>query len=68
MVKNIVILFVLTFFSINVNSEATNKDDLQYTESTEELLVREVTIDTENHPGNKLYEKNGTSSFIFLLE
>ena len=48
MVKNIVILFVLACFSINVNSEATNKDELQYTESTEELLVREVTIDTAN--------------------
>jgi len=58
MVKNIVILFVLIFFSINVNSEATNKDELQYTESTEELLVREVTIDIENHPGKNLYENN----------
>lgn len=60
---NLIIFFFL-FFNINVaaatSSNSTSKEnkEARFTESTEELIVRTVTIDPETHPGNALYQQN----------
>ena len=33
-------------------------EDARVRESTDELIVREITIDPETHPGNALYHDN----------
>ena len=60
---NLIILFFL-FSNFNVDaapsSNSTSKEnkEARFTESTEELIVRTVTIDPETHPGNALYQQN----------
>ena len=56
---NLIILFFL-FSNFNVDaapsSNSTSKEnkEARFTESTEELIVRTVTIDPETHPGLSL--------------
>ena len=59
------ILFFYLFFSTFSNAEVTeNKQDYvidenaKVRESTDELIIREITIDPETHPGNALYQEN----------
>ena len=57
-------LFIFLLFFSNIeaapNSNTISKDDKEarFTESTEELIVRAITIDPETHPGNSLYQEN----------
>ena len=57
-------LFIFLLFFSNIqaapNSNTISKDEKEarFTESTEELIVRAITIDPETHPGNSLYQEN----------
>ena len=57
-------LFIFLLFFSNIeaapNSNSISKDEKEarFTESTEELIVRAITIDPETHPGNSLYQEN----------
>ena len=62
----IFILIFCLFFSNFLNAETINNNEQDYVidedarvrESTDELIVREITIDPETHPGNALYHDN----------
>ena len=54
-------LFFLTFLSTETESNEQIyiiDEDAEVRESTDELIVREITIDPETHPGNALYQEN----------
>ena len=57
------IIFSLSLFSqdqegSNNYIQVFDDDEVRYTEGTEELIVRDITIDLETHPGNLLYQEN----------
>ena len=61
----ILILFFYIIFSTFLSAETSrNKQDYvidenaKVRESTDELIIREITIDPETHPGNELYQDN----------
>ena len=61
-IRYLLLIFLLFFSNIEAapNSNTISKDDKEarFTESTEELIVRAITIDPETHPGNSLYQEN----------
>ena len=61
-IRYLLLIFLLFCSNIEAapNSNTTSKDDKEarFTESTEELIVRAITIDPETHPGNSLYQEN----------
>ena len=54
------IFILILFFSISLHAQQDYiiDEDGEYTESTDAFQAREVTIDTENHPGKNLYLEN----------
>ena len=60
----IILFFYLTFSTFLIAENTKNKqdyvidEDAKVRESTDELIVREITIDPETHPGNALYQDN----------
>ena len=61
-IRYLLLIFLLFFSNIEAapNSNTISKDEKEarFTESTEELIVRAITIDPETHPGNSLYQEN----------
>tara|TARA_B000000437_G_C11687949_1_gene321682 strand:+ start:1099 stop:3024 length:1926 start_codon:yes stop_codon:yes gene_type:complete len=59
-----IFFIIFLIFSSNIksapdsNSISKDEKDARFTESTEELIVRAVTIDPATHPGNLLYQEN----------
>ena len=59
-----IFFIIFLIFSSNIksapdsNSISKDEKDARFTESTEELIVRAVTIDPATHPGNLLYKEN----------
>ena len=58
--KETLIFILILFFSISLHAQQDYiiDEDGEYTESTDAFQAREVTIDTENHPGKNLYLEN----------
>ena len=60
----IILFFYLTFLTFLSSETIANKQDYvidenaKVRESTDELIVREITIDPATHPGNELYQLN----------
>ena len=60
----IILFFYLTFSTFLSSETIANKqdyvidEDAKVRESTDELIVREITIDPATHPGNALYQLN----------
>jgi len=60
-----IILILYLFFSNSLSAQIINNEqdyvideNAKVRESTDELIVREITIDPETHPGNALYQDN----------
>ena len=60
-----IILILYLFFSNSLSAQIINHEqdyvideNAKVRESTDELIVREITIDPETHPGNALYQDN----------
>ena len=58
-------LYFYIFLSTSLSAETINSkqeyiidDEATVRESTDELIVREITIDPATHPGNALYQEN----------
>ena len=55
------ILFFLTFLSLEASENKQDyivDENAKVREPTDELIIREITIDPETHPGNALYQEN----------
>ena len=51
----------LTFLSLEASENKQDyviDENAKVRESTDELIIREITIDPETHPGNALYQEN----------